>query len=110
MINDPQNPKSVRDYTEDELCETVFYLSRYAECLEIDKAITVPDERELLWMILEWARQFEQNYDIQKDHQMELETQGPRWLRATFPYTPELDDQEMDSVPTHAAEVDSPTM
>ena len=83
----------MRDYTENELCETVFYLARYAECLEIDKTITVTDERELFWMILEWAQEFERNFDPsgEKDHMIELETQGPQWLRETFPYMPEED-------------------
>ena len=83
----------MRDYTENELCETVFYLARYAECLEIDKTITVTDERELFWMILEWAQEFERNFDPsgEKDHSIELETQGPQWLRETFPYMPEED-------------------
>ena len=83
----------MRDYTENELCETVFYLARYAECLEIDKSITVTDERELFWMILEWAQEFERNFDPsgEKDHMIELETQGPQWLRETFPYMPEED-------------------
>lgn len=81
-------------YTETGLCATVFYLSRYAECLEIDKAITVPDERELFWMIYEWAKRFEENFDPggHADHQAELETQGYSWLMETFPYMPELDE------------------
>lgn len=84
----------MRDYTENELCETVFYLARYAECMEIDKDITVPDERELFWMILEWAREFTQTFDPcgGKDYMTELESQGPRWLRETFPYMPEEDE------------------
>lgn len=83
----------MRDYAENELCETVFYLARYAECLEIDKSITVPDERELFWMILEWAREFERSFDSrgEKDYMIELEIQGPQWLRETFPYMPEED-------------------
>lgn len=46
-------------------------------------------------MIYDWARKFEQEYDPcgEKDHSMELETQGPRWLLDTFPYTPEMDDK-----------------
>ena len=82
-----------REHTIEELCETVFYLSRYTECLEIDKAITVPDERELFWMILDWAQEFERNYDSAggKDHRSELEAQGVRWLLDTFPYAPELE-------------------
>lgn len=84
-----------RSYTADELCETVFYLARYAECLEIDKTITVPDERELLRMILDWAKDFEKSFDPGggEDHSALLESRGPRWLLETFPYTPELDEQ-----------------
>jgi len=83
-----------RQYTLDELCETVFYLSRYAECLEINKAITVPDERELLSMIQEWSKDFEHSFDPSsvKDYATELESQGTQWLMKTFPYIPELDD------------------
>jgi len=87
-------------HTENELCEAVFYLSRYAECLEIDKAITVPDERELLQMICEWAREFEESFDpgSKKDYQTELETRGPQWLLETFPYMPELDGQRQSVI------------
>lgn len=83
----------MRDYTEDEICGTVFYLARYAECLEIDKAITVPDERELFWMLLDWAREFTRTFEPNgnKDYMTELESQGPKWLKTTFPYMPELD-------------------
>ena len=85
----------MRDYTENEICETVFYLARYAECLETDKAITVPDERELFWMLLEWAREFTRTFEPggDKDYMTELERQGPKWLTATFPYMPELDGE-----------------
>lgn len=69
--------------------EIIFYLSRYAECMEIDKTITVPDERELFWMILDWADKFELESGV--DFQNQMETQGAGWLRETFPYTPELD-------------------
>lgn len=83
----------MRDYTEDEICGTVFYLARYAECLEIDKAITVPDERELFWMLLDWAREFTRTFgpNGNKDYMTELESQGPKWLKTTFPYMPKLD-------------------
>lgn len=76
-----------------EVCDTVFYLSRYAEALEIDQAITVPDERELFHLIYEWARDFRQTFDPGggADYQAELETRGPRWLLETFPHMPELD-------------------
>ncbi len=87
-----------REYTADELCETVFYLSRYAECMEIDKTITVPDERELLWMIRDWAIEFEQSFDPGKDHHTELETKGPQWLLENFPYMPELDAERQSIV------------
>lgn len=83
----------MRDYTENELCETVFYLARYAECLEIEKAITVPDERELFQMLLEQAREFTQAFDPHsgKDYIAQLESHGPKWLKETFPYQPEQD-------------------
>ena len=87
MVIRVEEPK----YTEQELCETVFYLSRYAECLEIDKTITVPDERELFWMLYDWAI----------DHHEKLETEGARWLMETFPYTPEL-DEDFDAGPETA--------
>lgn len=85
----------MRDYTETELCETVFFLSRYAECLEIDKVISVPDERELFGMLFEWAQNFERTFDpgSGKDHMSELECRGPKWLLETFPYMPELDEE-----------------
>ena len=69
----------MRDYTENELCETGFYLARYAECLEIDKTITVSDERELFWIIFEWAQEFERSFDLsgKKDYMIELETKVP---------------------------------
>lgn len=76
------------------MCETIFYLARYAECLEIDKAISVPDERELMHMVFDWAEEFERKYDpYGHNHSGELETRGTRWLLETFPYDPELDDE-----------------
>lgn len=82
------------DDTTRRMCETVFYLSRYAECLEIDKAISVPDERELLHMVCDWAEEFERKFNpYGPDHSGELETLGTRWLLETFPYNPELDDK-----------------
>ena len=99
MVIRVEEPK----YTEQELCETVFYLSRYAECLEIDKTITVPDERELFWMLYDWANQFEETFDPDGpiDHHEKLETEGARWLMETFPYTPEL-DEDFDAGPETA--------
>lgn len=84
-----------QDNTTREMCETVFYLARYAERLEIDKAISVPDERELLHMVCEWAEGFEREYDPYgpNDHSGELEARGTRWLLETFPYMPELDNR-----------------
>ncbi len=101
MTNDYENTWQGREYTVEELCDTVFYLARYAECLEIDKVITVPDERELSWMIQDWARQFEQSFDPDsgKDYQSELESQGTRWLLDTFPYDPEMDCADMAPEP-----------
>ena len=85
----------MRRYTENEICDTVFHLARYAECLEIDKTITVPDERELFWMILEWAREFTRAFDPcgVKDYMIELENQGTKWLISAFPYMPEPDER-----------------
>lgn len=72
------------------ICDTVFYLSRYAESLEIDRAITVPDERELSFHIFDWAREFVEKFDPNgRDPQMELESCGRQWLMKTFPYVPE---------------------
>ena len=101
-----------RRFTADELCEAVFYLSRYAECLEIGKAITVPDERELLWMIIDWAKEFEQRFDPNgsRDHQTDLETQGTHWLMETFPYTPELDEDFATDAPVFGAGMVPPGM
>lgn len=88
------HPRFLRNDSINELCCTVFYMARYAEALEIDKAITVGDEQELFWMILEWAQRFEQSFDPSGplDYQTELECHGPRWLRETFPYEPELEE------------------
>ena len=82
------------EYTTEELCCTVFYMARYAEAMETDRTITVPDERELFWCLLDWAKEFEKNFDRAGaiDHQMKLETEGSQWLRETFPYEPELDE------------------
>lgn len=77
---------------------TIFYLARYAECLEIDKAISVADERELFYLILDWAQEFERNLDWNQDYQSQLEDAGYHWLLETFPYDPDLDEdlcQEM---------------
>ena len=82
------------DYTSEELCCTVFYMARYAEAMEIDGTITVPDEQELFWLLLDWARKFETNFDPTiTDHQTKLESEGPRWLRETFPYEPEVEEE-----------------
>mgnify|MGYP001147550808 CR=1 FL=1 len=75
-----------------ELSMTIFYLARYAECLEIDKAISVEDERELFYLILDWARDFELRYDGKLDYQAQLEDEGYHWLLSTFPYDPDLDE------------------
>lgn len=82
-----------RNYSAEELCCTVFYMTRYAEALEADKAISVENERELFLLILDWAKEFEQSFDCySKDYSTELESRGFRWLLETFPYSPELDD------------------
>lgn len=75
-----------------EFSMTVFYLARYAECLEIDKTISVPDERELFYLIYDWAMEFERTFDRKQDHQSQLEEMGYHWLLNTFPYNPDLDD------------------
>ena len=82
------------EYTTEELCCTVFYMARYAGAMETDKTITVPDERELFWCLLDWAKEFEKNFDRAAgiDHQMKLETEGRQWLLETFPCEPELDE------------------
>ncbi len=82
------------EYTTEELCDTVFYMARYAEAMEIDRTISVPDERELFWCLFDWAKEFEKNFDQSGavDHQMKLETAGRQWLLETFPYEPELDE------------------
>ena len=88
-----------QNYSTEELCCTVFYMARYAEALEADKAISIENERELFWLILDWAKGFEQSFDCHSmDYSAELESQGFRWLLETFPYSPELDeDLEGDS-------------
>ena len=85
------------NFTVEELCNTIFYLSRYAEALEIDGKISVPDEEELFWMIFEWAKDFENAFDPASglDHQMELVAHGAQWLTETFPYMPEMEMTEM---------------
>ncbi len=97
------SPQLSRKYSEEELCCTVFYMARYAEALEIDKAITVEDERELFWMILEWSKEFEQSYDpiCGGDYQMALASSGSKWLRKTFPYDPSIEE---DEVPVESAD------
>ena len=76
-----------------ELCNTVFYLSRYAEYMELAKTITVPDERELFYEIFNWALDFERRFDQSGDYQSEIESQGPRWLLESFPYRPEQNEE-----------------
>ena len=76
-----------------ELCNTVFYLSRYAEYMELAKTITVPDERELFYEIFNWALDFERRFDQSRDHQSEIESQGHRWLLESFPYQPEQSEE-----------------
>ena len=41
------------------LCENVFELSAMAEELQIIGSITVEDSRELFYLVLEWAEEFE---------------------------------------------------
>lgn len=88
---------SNENYTVEELCSTVFHLSRYAGCMETEKTITIPDEQELFHMILDWAREFKTSFDPAsgKDYQSELESRGTKWLLETFPYNPELDIQRL---------------
>lgn len=70
---------------------TIFYLARYAECLEIDKVISVVDERELFYLIIDWAQEFERKLDRNQDYLSQLEDAGYHWLLETFPYDPDLD-------------------
>lgn len=102
MQNDEMHPhqQPSPDHSVEELCCTVFYMARYAEAMEIDKTITIEDERELFWMILDWSQKFEQSFDPcgTADYQTELECQGPRWLRETFPYHLELDEEQVDDI------------
>lgn len=78
------------------LCENVFELSATAERLRIDRAITVKDSRELFHCVLDWAKEFEQDYDPNggEDYLMSIETFGNQKILETFPYDPELADPE----------------
>ena len=45
------------------LCENVFELSAMAEELQIIGSITVEDSRELFYLVLDWAEEFEKQFD-----------------------------------------------
>lgn len=78
------------------LCENVFELSAMAECLQIDRAITAEDSRELFHCIVGWAKEFERSFDPagEEDYLMSIETFGRRILLETFPFDPERADPE----------------
>lgn len=76
----------------------MFHLARYAEAMEIDKSISVPDEQELFWMIFDWAKDFENTFDPAHDYLDALVTRGAQWLRETFPYTPEMDESQTNDL------------
>lgn len=79
------------------LCDNVFELSAMAECLQIDRAITVEDSRALFYCVLNWAKEFEQSFDPKggEDYLMSIETFARRKLLETFPFDPEIAGPEM---------------
>lgn len=114
MNEDPQNvlhrfvngnpilPKPSEREIDIRLCESVFELSRIAECMEIDRTISAPDSRELFYCILDWAKEFEHGFDEsgQEDYLGAIESYSSRKLQETFPYDPELDEQPSMEVTT----------
>lgn len=76
-----------------ELCETVFHMSRMAECMELDHTISVPDEQELFHAIMDWAKEFEQTFDSGgEEYCYALESFAPQKLQETFPFDPTLEE------------------
>ena len=67
------------------LCENVFELSAMAEELQIIGSITVEDSRELFYLVLEWAEEFEKQFDPEtQDYLTEMESFGRRKLLDTY--------------------------
>ena len=63
------------------LCENVFELSAMAEELQIIGSITVEDSRELFYLVLDWAEEFEKQFDPEtQDYLTEIESFGRRKL------------------------------
>ena len=74
------------------LCENVFELSAMAEELQIIGSITVEDSRELFYLVLDWAEEFERQFDPDtQDYLTEMESFGRRKLLGTFQTEPEPD-------------------
>ena len=72
------------------LCENVFELSAMAEELQIIGSITVEDSRELFYLVLDWAEEFEKQFDPEtQDYLTEIESFGRRKLLGTFQTVPE---------------------
>ena len=67
------------------LCENVFELSAMAEELEIIGSITGEDSRELFYLVLDWAEEFEKQFDPEtQDYLTEMESFGRRKLFGTY--------------------------
>ena len=67
------------------LCENVFELSAMAEELQIIDSITVEDSRELFYLVLDWAEEFEKQFDPEtQDYLTEMESFGRRKLLDTY--------------------------
>ena len=67
------------------LCENVFELSAMAEELQIIGSITVEDSRELFYLVLDWAEEFEKQFDPEtQDYLTEMESFGRRKLFGAF--------------------------
>lgn len=74
------------------LCENVFELSAMTEELQITGSITVEDSRELFYLVLDWAEEFEKQFDPDtQDYLTEMESFGRRKLLGTFQTEPEPD-------------------
>lgn len=67
------------------LCENVFELSAMAEELQIIGSITVEDSRELFYLVLDWAEEFEKQFDPEtQDYLTEMESFGRCKLFGTY--------------------------
>ena len=74
------------------LSENVFELSAMPEELQIIGSITVEDSRELFYLVLDWAEEFEKQFDPDtQDYLTEMESFGRRKLLGTFQTEPEPD-------------------